>query len=827
MNKIIIGALAHVDAGKTTLCEAILYKTNTIKNKGRVDHSDAFLDFNSQEREKGITIYNKEARFSYKGKEYIYLDTPGHSELRQETNRAIKVIDIALLIINGAEDIPSDTISQFNNLINRQIPIIIFINKTDVDYVDNMKVLENIKNRLSNNCVTLDSLEEQVALENEELLDDFLNNKLDKKEITKAIKNNSVIPCLFGSALKDEGIEELLNFIDEYIEINNIASSSLNAYVYKISEDSNERLTHLKVLSGTLHNKESFNGQKINEIRLYSGNSYTNVQEVKASDLCTVKGLNDIQIGTYLPSMVLDEMDYLNTLTYELNFIEDANEVYRKIQILNEEKPNLNIRLENKHIYLNLNGDLEKEILAKEIKERFNINVSFSNPLIKYKETILKESYGVGHFEPLRHYAELIVKIKPIDNGIKINSLVNNSYTGSLINYLRTYPIRGILTNSPLTNLEITIVDYKTHLKHTEGGDLIEALRRAIRHALSKNESVLLEPYYLINIDTSDSTINFIIQELNNAKAIYSIEDSSIMAKVPYLSFNSFILSLRQKLKDNLSYEIIETVYDKANNQEEVILNKNYDYLSDLKNPVGSIFTSHGAGHYVDKDEVESLMHLNLKDYFDDIEVSPIKHARNSISEDELKRVWNNLYKPKEKVFKQVKKEEEEEIRHIDIVYKPIIYIVDGYNLMYSIDDLKDIASTNFMMAREKVTDLVKDFKGYVDAELVLVFDAYKQEHAKTQTSNQDNITIVYTKNNETADTYIERLSNRLKDKYKVITVTSDYLEQLRVLSNSSLRLSSKEFLKRYENFKKQNLNKEIVAINKPFKDLLKKLEED
>lgn len=826
MGKTIIGALAHVDAGKTTLCEALLYKTNTIRNKGRVDHEDSFLDYNKEERNKGITIYNKEARFSYKDRNYIYLDTPGHNELRSESNRAIKVIDVALLIINGAEDIPSDTISLFDNLLNYNIPIIIFVNKMDVSYTDKEEVIEKLKAKLSSNVTTISNLYEQVALEDETLLDDFLNNKLDKNKVIDAIYSNSVIPCLFGSALKDEGIDELLDFLNEYTITNANNNDNLNAYIYKISEDKGERLTHIKVLSGILHSKDSFDNQKINEIRQYSGLAYVTSKEVEAGDLCTVKGLSNLNIGTYIPSLINEEKDLTKSLTYELISDGDANDIYRKISMLNDENPTLNIALDDSHIFINLNGDLQKEIIQKEIKERFDLDISFSDPIIRYKETVLSETYGVGHFEPLRHYAEVIVSIKPIDDGIKTRSLVNNSYTGSMLNYLRSYPIRGILTNSPLTNIEITIVDFKTHTKHTEGGDLIEALRRAIRHALSKNESILLEPYYLINIDTNENTINSIIQDLNNYKAIYTIEENSILAKVPYSSFNNFILSLRQRLKNGLSYEIVETIYDKAINADEIVANRNYDYLTDLRNPAGSVFTSHGAGHYVDKDEVENMMHLKLSDYFENIEVKTVKHNPSSVSEEELKRVWNNLYKPKERTYKKPVINDTEETRHIEISYKPIMYIVDGYNLMYSIEELKDISKDNFIMAREKTIDIVTDFKGYMNADLILVFDAYKQDYVKPQISEKDEITIVYTKANETADTYIEKLSKELEDKYKVITVTSDYLEQLRVFSNSALRLSSNEFIKRYENFKRQNLKQEIVSINRPFKDLLKKLED-
>ncbi|MDO4499654.1 MAG: NYN domain-containing protein [Erysipelotrichaceae bacterium] len=829
MRKIILGALAHVDAGKTTLCEALLYKTNTINNKGRVDHADSFLDFNSEERNRGITIYNKEARFSYLDKDYIYLDTPGHFELRSEASRAIKVIDVALLIIDGSQNISTDTISTFNNLLNYHIPIILFINKSDISYVDKTKVFNDIKNKISEDICTLENLEETVALNDEDLLEQYLEGNLDIKYVKEAINNNEVIPLIFGSALKDEGIDDLLNFIDKYIELPEIKEEKLNAYVYKVNTINNEVFTHLKVLSGTLHNKEAFNNQKINEIRLYSGLNYKQVQEVEAGDICAVKGLNDINVGTYIPSFINENSDSNQLLTYELKTGIDVNEVYHKIEILNQESPELNIELKHNHIYLKLSGDLHKEIITKLLKERFDLNASFSDPVIFYKETILNESYGVGHFEPLRHYAEVIVSLKPIENGLRVKSLVNNSYTGTLINYLENHHPRGILTNSYLTNLEITIVDYKTHPKHTEGGDLINALRRAIRHALSKNESALLEPYYLINIDCDSTSINQIIPELNNVNSIYSIEEDSILAKVPLKQFNSFILSLRQRLKESLSYELIETVYDKANNQEEIIEEIHYDFMNDLRNPAGSIFTSKGAGHYVDIDEVEEKMHLNYADYFKEITVGTIKHNKSSISEDELKRVWNTLYKPKERVVRKVNKvvSEDYDRRPVEIKYKPIIYIVDGYNLMYSIEDLKDMAASNFFMAREKVIDIVSDFKGYVSAELIVVFDAYKQDYKKAQVNNDGLISVVYTKANQTADSYIEEVSKKLSKDYKVITVTSDYLEQIKVLSNSSLRLSSREFMLRYESFKKLNNTKTNIKPNRPLEILKTLMDEE
>lgn len=826
--KIILGALAHVDAGKTTLAEAILFNSSSINEMGRVDKADAFLDFNSLERQRGITIFNKEARFSYKNKDYIYFDTPGHTELAKEKERSLNVIDIALLIISATDSVTSDSIKTYNELMNLNIPTIIFVNKMDVEYVNKENILKDINDKLSINCLRPEDIKEAIALNDEQLLNTYLNEgTIDDKYIIESLSNNLYSPVIFGSALKNQGIKELLDFIDKYYKVEENDSPDFKAYVYKITNDNNEKLAHIKVLSGVLKNKDVVSVEKINEIRLYTGNKYECVNSVSAGELCALKGIKDVSIGTYLPSKDNNLNNANNNLTYELKCTSDPNEIIKKLELLNEEKPELNIRLIKNHLYINLEGELQKEIITEIIKDRFNEDISFSEPLIRYKETINKESYGVGHFEPLRHYAEVIVSIKP-DEGLKFRSLVNNNFTGTLINYLEHHNPKGILTNSYLTNMCITIVDFKTHPKHTEGGDLINALKRAIRYALSKNKCKLLEPYYLMNISYSEVTLNLIIPELNNVKAIFTIEDNSLMCKVPQTRFNEFILNLKSKLKDTLSYEVIDTVYDDALNEQEIIDRYHYDYLSDTFNPAGSIFTSKGAGHYVDIDDVIEKMHLNLSDYFKEEVVTTIKHYRSKVSEEELKKVWNQVYKPKERYIPKNKKiDDEDAYKPVDLNIKPLMYVIDGYNLMYSIDDLKDLSASNFMSARDKVIDILLDFKGYVNADMIVVFDAYNNSYTKPQVTNDTGLSIVYTKHNQTADSYIEDITGKMSNEYKVITVTSDYLEQIRVLSNASLRLSSREFMMRYSNFKKNHLTKQDLPAHKPLAELKKLLEEE
>lgn len=819
--KITIGALAHVDAGKTTLSESILYKTNTIRHKGRVDHSDSFLDFYKLEKEKGITIYNKQAIYKYKDKEYIYLDTPGHSDLAYETNRAISILDCAILIISAIEEIPIDTIKQFNNLLNYNIPIIIFVNKMDITSFAKEELLDKIKNNLSIDCVEHEDVIEHISLSSDDLLNKYLETgTLPKEVIVNSLRNNVAIPVIFGSALKDENIEELLDFIDENVEVNYDETKDLNSYIYKISDN----YSFIKVLSGTLMNKMSFNQYKINEIYEVNGENYTPISFAKAGDIVAVKGIKEIPIATYLPSFNSESLYDVPSLTYRIISDLDVNELYKKLETIINEFPELKISIDSKYVCINLNGELHATIVKNLIKERLNIDVSFSDPIIRYKETIETSVYGVGHFEPLRHYGEAIVKLKPYDKGIKVTSAINNQYTKVLVSYLRNYTIRGILTNSPLTNIEIQIVDIKAHPKHTEGGDLLQATRRAIRQGLSKINSILLEPYYVTTITTSEETLNTIIALLTSYKCVYSMQENNIITRIPLRIFNDVLTNLKSKLKGNISYSIEEIAYDECENSEEVLAHNHYDYRVDMKNPVGSIFCKQGAGHYVEPEEVESLMHLNMSDYVTNTSSEVIKHNKTTINEEELKRVWNSIYKEKPRYIEK-KKQEAEEKSYTLKPQKPLLYLIDGYNLMYYLDE--ELAFSDLINAREKVINTVCDFAGYVAAETILVFDAYKANGSKAEIMEYDNITIVYTKENQTADTYIENRSKELKNDYKVIVVTSDNLEQLKVFSNDSSIISSREFMLRYENFKKNNTFISNKIKNKPFAELKKLLLEE
>lgn len=819
--KLTIGALAHVDAGKTTLAESILFKTNVIRSKGRVDNKDSFLDFSLIEKEKGITVFNKQANFRYKDNEYIYLDTPGHNDFAYETNRAISILDCAILLVSAIEDIPIDTIKKFNNLLSYNIPILIFVNKMDISNYSKQEILEKLKNKLSINCIEYSQTKEHLSLLSEELLEEYLKtNDIDEDIIIDNLANNTYFPCFFGSALKDDGIEELLDYINSYVRVNYDSNGEINTYLYKKYND----YSYIKVLSGILRNKDVFGEYKINEMYEVNGDDYSPISLASAGDIVAVKGLKDIPIGTYLPSFNKNDMYEIPSLTYKIVTELDANEFYKKAQSIINEFPELQIELINRNVYIHLNGELHSIIVAKLFKERLDLDISFSDPLIKYRETITNEIYGVGHYEPLRHYAEAIIKIEPIDSGIKVNSLIENSYTNTLVSYLRNYPIRGILTNSILTNVEISIVDIKTHPKHTEGGDLIQACKRAIRQALSKSKSILLEPLYLTTIDTNDTNINEIISYLTTNKCSYVIAESTIICKIALSRFNSLITGLQSKLKGQLSFNIEDTIYEEASNQDEIVDSFGYDYRSDMHNPAGSIFCKAGAGHYVEPEDVEDNMHLDMSNYVKNTSATSISHNRVKISDDELKRVWNSLYKPRPRYIEK-KDNKESEIKHKSVKNKPLLYLIDGYNLMFFMDE--ENAINDIISARENTINTVCDFAGYVSAEVILVFDAYKTDSFKNEVIKRDNITVVYTKQKQTADQYIENKSDELDKDYKVIVVTSDALEQLKAFANKAMIISSREFLIRYDNLRKNNTKLNDVVHFKPFEDIKKLLEDN
>ena len=811
MGRIVIGAFAHVDAGKTTLSEAILHRCGVLSRTGRVDHEDSFLDYDPYERQKGITVYAKEARFSHGGRDYVYVDTPGHLDFAGEVRRSYEILDAAILVIDAGSPLPADTVSHFRHLKSLHIPVFLFLNKMDLVHRKIDEILKDLKDQLDPSVILSEDTMETVALNHEEILDHYLESgEVEEDMIRSDLREGRFFPLLCGCALREEGIEELLEYIDRYTQMPE-PSDHFKAFIYKIDE-----YAHLKIFSGALRNRDVFGEYKISEIVQFSGNRTTQVKEVNGPDLCAVKGLQGLQVGTYLPSLFHEEGIELNALTYRILSDLDPGELYRKISVLNQEFPELKITLEDK-VNIDLIGELQKDFIQKRIADQFSVSVTFSDPLINYRESVEEEVYGVGHYEPLRHYGEVLVELRPSET-YRIKGRKEYSV---LLDYLRTYRPHGLLSDSPLDQVEIEILDVHTHPKHTEGGDLIQALDRAIRQALYKGRSLLLEPYYLVSFKGDQKTINGIISELSSSRFVFDIEKDMIMAKIPKISFNSFILFLRNRFKDDFSHTVETEIYDRCHNEKEVLQRIGYDWQSDVRRPSGSIFTRNGAGTYVPPEEVEEYMHIDLRDHFAEYQ-PPVKHNLRSVGEEELKRVWNSLYKPRPRYIERNRETEKEESRD-NVPAKELLYLIDGYNVMHA---MEEISLQDLTMAREKVIDLVCDFAGYVSANCVLIFDAYLQDSSKASVSTRDNITIVYTRSKQTADMYIEAKSRELKDRYRIIVVTSDALEQLSVFSSDAFRLSSREFLARYHNMQKNMIrNKEVP--NRPLQQLRELLDNE
>lgn len=825
MTKIVFGAFAHVDAGKTSLAESLLFKCGNRKQKGRIDHRDAFLDFSNEERKRGITIFSKEARLNYKDKEFIFVDTPGHNELRNEALRTLKILDAAVLLINANDNNYQSSKDFLDLLLKRNIPIIIFINKMDISYFDEDAILQRLQNQLDKRCCSLESFYENVALENEETMSRYLNEGyIDTEAVQKAFLSHEYLPVIFGSALKDQNTLLLLDIIANYVKPLETANS-LNLYIYKIVKERNEKLAYARILSGTLANKYTFKDNcQVNEILCYDGANYQSIKEAKQGDIVALKGLKDVKIGTYLPANIIDQAGDINKLAYRIKADIDAYHLFLTIRELNDEMPDLNITLNNNSVEMYLSGKLQQEIITSLIKERYNLTISFHKPQIIYKETIANEVLGVGHFEPLRHYAEVIVRLSP-NNKMEYCSKLDNSYISNMLNYLTMYPPCGILTDSALSNVRIEILDLRTHLKHTEGQDVIEALKRAIRQALLKAENVLLEPYFQVSILSQD---NQIINELNRQQLNFDIEDNQIITYLPVSDYNEIIQSLSITLKDKFVYQTLDIQYRPSANQQRVVDTIGYNPLLDSEKPAGSIFCSNGAGHYVEPSMVEEYMHLDLSRFLKQAS-SANAHNPTKISEAELQRVMNMTHRPKERYIPKndYKKPAEDVTREIIIENKPLIYLIDGYNLLHAQPQLDEIAKDDLFSARNKTIEMVADFAGYVNATCILVFDAYLRSNQKATVIEHDNITIVYTKEKQTADTYIELKAKELQDRYKVNVVTSDGLEQLRVISSGSTRISSREFIQRYNNFQKNLKKQNSLNFNRPLLDLRKLLEED
>lgn len=847
MKKIVIGILAHVDSGKTTLSEALLYKSGSISKLGRVDHRDSFLDTFSLERDRGITIFSKQAVFKYNDTEFTLLDTPGHVDFSAETERTLQVLDYAVLVISATNGIQSHAQTLWKLLKKYNVPCFIFVNKMDLDGANKERVLSELKTKFSDGCIDFDCTDneefyESIALCDEQLLNQYYENEtLKKEDIKNAIKGRKIFPCIFGSALKLTGIDAFADCISEYTKMPDYGSEFAGK-VYKISQDKGQRLTFLKVTGGCLKVKEVLqsrknkNGEKINQIRIYSGDKFKTADAAEAGTICAVTGISFTQCGDGLgtdrdsPLPVLEPV-----LTYKLELPEhiDAHTVLTKMRILESEDPQLKVVWNERsgEIQIQLMGDIQLEILQSVIAKRFGFAVTFGKGSIIYKETIADTVEGIGHFEPLRHYAEVHLIMKPAkrDSGLVFKTqckedVLDKNWQRLILTHLYEKTHIGVLTGSPITDMEITLASGRAHAKHTEGGDFRQATYRAVRQGLRSAKSILLEPIYTFTLEVPTENIGRAMSDIQRMFGTFDApetvgEFSVIRGTAPVSTMYDYTREVMQYTHGKGKLLCTLKGYEPCHNAEEVIEKAGYDCDGDTDNPCDSVFCSHGAGYNVKWNEVKSHMHLpsalsapkseyistnNAGKYF-----SSRKNADNLFALDkELMEIFEQTYGPIKNrctnvnqghfTFTESKEKKEKSAYRSVRTSKyegPEYLLVDGYNVIFSWDNLKKLSKDNIEGARNALINILCNYQGYKKCEVILVFDAYKVKGSTREVEKINNIHVVYTKEAETADMYIEKTTHTLAKNHKVRVVTSDALEQIIILGNGALRVSSREFL--------------------------------
>ena len=853
MENIVMGILAHVDAGKTTLSEGMLYLSGTVRKLGRVDHKDAFLDTYSLERDRGITIFSKQAVFSLGNRRINLLDTPGHVDFSAEMERTLQVLDYAVLVISGADGVQGHTETLWKLLKLYEIPTFIFINKMDQPGTDRESLLTELKERLDEGCIVfgkgknVESLEE-IAMTDEAVLDYFMEHETVRNEdICRLIRERKIFPCYFGSALKLDGVQELLAGFEEYMKPFD-GKKEFGARVFKISrDDKGERLTFLKVTGGKLVVKMPINKEeKINQIRIYSGAKYEAVNEVEAGGVCAVTGLSSSYIGQGLGVEKGTAAPFLEpVLTYQMILPEgaDTTKVLSELKQLEEEEPLLNIvwnpALEEIHVQLM--GEVQTEILKTMIAERFHLDVEFGTGKIVYKETIKSPVVGVGHYEPLRHYAEVHLKMEPLEAGSGLvfdtdcsEDVLDRNWQRLILTHLQEREHPGVLTGAPITDMKITIVAGRAHLKHTEGGDFRQATYRAVRQGLKSAESVLLEPWYSFVLEVPSEQVGRAMSDIGQMNGSFEGPEAEDKQGMVRLTGTAPASEMRDYQREVWAYtkgrgRITLTLkgYEPCHNAEEVIEEIGYDSERDVDNPTGSVFCAHGAGFLVKWDEVPEYMHIKEdflaeKPGIEQDEMMAVQMGNHcnysggySSSYDDdpelltiMEREFGSKQEERDRYSSYRKQTVSTPVRHTTVIKenepKKEYLLVDGYNIIFAWEELNELAKASIDAARNKLMDILSNYQGFIGCTLILVFDAYKVKGNQGEVQKYHNIYVVYTKEAETADQYIEKTTHEIGRKYKVTVATSDALEQVIVMGQGAYRISARDFYEEVERTEKQ-----------------------
>ena len=851
MGHIVFGILAQVDAGKTTLSESLLLSAGVLKKAGRVDKKDAFLDNYELERERGITIFSKQAEFQAFGKDFTLLDTPGHVDFSVEMERVLSVLDVAVLVISASAGVQSQVSAIWKLLKHYDIPAFIFVNKMDQPDTSKEKILIELKEKLDSNIidyadansdkVSYEKFLEEVSLTDETVLEAYMETgSVDFTDIQNLVRNRKLFPVFFGSALKYEGVDEFLKSFAALI-IPPVYGNEFAARVFKIArDDTGNRLTYMKLMGGSLSVREMIGDEKVTGIRIYSGEKYESRDRVEAGEVCVVTGLKGTKAGKGLGWLSGTEIGSVlkQVMSYKVELPEDepAHVFLPKIREISEEIPELSVKYseEKKEITISLMGEVQTEVLKHLIKERYNVDIGFGEGHTLYKETIAETVYGVGHFEPLRHYAEVELRLEPAErgSGLSFASEVSEdelslNYQRLILSHLEEKEYKGVLTGSPITDMKITLVAGRAHLKHTEGGDFRQATYRAVRQGLMQACSVLLEPVYEFKLEVPEEAIGRAMTDIGKMNGSFSSPENIsgkavLIGKVPVSEVKNYALELRAYTKGEGILTLTPSDYEVCHNAEEVIEATGYYPEADIENTADSVFCSHGAGFVVPWNEVINYMHLP---YFGDTkeeeseEEAFLRYANRLPSQvgsdrgevflgtDEIDSILKSA------VSSNKKKEEEsarnrwkgrgrtDECPEVSTNTKRVkssigkddYLLVDGYNIIFAWQELKELADINIDSARDKLIEKLANYQGYRGCKLILVFDAYKVRGGKENVIKQGDMWIVYTKEAETADRYIAKASLELTGKGLVRVATSDALIQMIIFGSGAVRTSARE----------------------------------
>ena len=853
--KITIGILAHVDAGKTTLSEALLYFCGKIRKLGRVDHKNTYLDTNAVERERGITVFSKQARFSSAECDFILLDTPGHVDLSAETERTLSLLDYAILVVSAPDGVQNHTRTLWQLLEFYCVPTFIFINKNDICIKTKSELEREMVKGLSPFCAsfyenqTKEELDEKLALINEDLLDTVLSGEsVADEEIAKLIAKRKLFPCLFGSVLHMTGVEFLVNTLDRYTLSPVYGDEAFGARVYKIARAGNVRLTYMKITGGTLCARDEIAyispdgkafSEKVSQIRLYSGEKFEQTESASAGEICAVSGLSATYAGQGLGVCADSGKPILEpVLSYCIKLPKECDPVayFPKLKELEEEEPSLHLypNEELSQIEARLMGEIQIDLLKRLISDRFGVSVELDSGKILYKEKIAEKALGVGHFEPLRHYAEVQLLLEPqpkgtglvFDNNVPENSLERN-WQNLILSHLYEKAHKGVLTGALLTDTKITLVGGKAHLKHTEGGDFREAALRAVRQGLMRAGCVLLEPYYKFRLEVPSSCVGRAMADLQVRHAEFAAETSdgevtSIVGRAPVASLCDYTREVIAYTRGKGRLSCTSDGYEPCHNADEIISSAGYDPEADIQNTPHSVFCAGGAGFVVPWNEVDDYKHLNIE-FSEDSSVPIIPRAavisrKYNLSEEELEAIMLREFGPiRRKRYSEPKvlsTDKKEKPKKKTPVSQKNMTIIDGYNLIYSWESLKATAEKNFEDARRELTELLENYSAFTKMQVTLVFDAYLVKGGRGSDFERGDFRAVYTKQDETADSYIEKMMCELGPNYNIRVVTGDRLLQFSAVHSGIMRMTAKEF------------EAEVVSVGNDIRDFAKKLAE-